>query len=269
MRRVRGAFFACVFGLAASLLLARTHPFGDAGLHPAQPAPALLEHSSVPPDVRASLVAKCADCHSMQPRLPVYDRIAVRFAPVSWLIERDIVEGRKHMNLSLWDTWSADQQQAFAAKIAEETREGKMPLVQYRMIHRNARVSDADVTAFTRWAHGTLLPAGYVAAATTVAGDPARGKEVFDKRCTGCHAMDQNREGPRLRGVFGRTSGQAAGFSYSPALVKAHIVWNDESLEQWLAGPDTLVPGNNMDFYVPKAQERRDLISYLRQAAGR
>ena len=100
-------------------------------------------------------------------------------------------------------------------------------------------------------------------------GDAVRGKEVFEKRCTGCHALEQNREGPRLQGVFGRTSGTVAGFAYSPALIKARIVWNESSLEQWLTDPDTLVPGNNMDFHVAKPQERRDLISYLKQVSGK
>ena len=98
--------------------------------------------------------------------------------------------------------------------------------------------------------------------------DPVRDREIFQKRCTGCHALNQNREGPRLHGVFGRISGQIAGFPYSQALVKAHIVWTDASLEQWLTDPDTLVPGNNMDFRVPNPQERQDLIRFLQDEAA-
>jgi cytochrome c len=97
------------------------------------------------------------------------------------------------------------------------------------------------------------------------AGDPVRGQQIFEKRCTGCHALEQNREGPRLHGVFGRTSGTVPGYPYSPELVKAAIVWDESSLEQWLSGPDILVPGTNMDFHVPKPEERRDLISFLKQ----
>ncbi len=100
-------------------------------------------------------------------------------------------------------------------------------------------------------------------------GDPVKGKQVFEKRCTGCHAMTESREGPRLQGVYGRTSGTVAGFTYSPALVQARIVWDEASLEQWLTDTDTLVPGNNMDFHVPNPQERRDLILYLKQASGK
>jgi len=96
-------------------------------------------------------------------------------------------------------------------------------------------------------------------------GDPGRGKDVFEKRCTGCHAMEQSREGPKLRGVYGRTSGTVPGYPYSEALKKAAIVWDEASLEKWLTDPDTLVPGNNMDFHVPNAQERSDLVAYLKR----
>jgi cytochrome c len=51
-------------------------------------------------------------------------------------------------------------------------------------------------------------------------------------------------------------------------LKNAHIVWNDMTLEQWLTDPDTLVPGNNMGFHVAKPQERRDLISFLKQSTA-
>jgi cytochrome c len=69
--------------------------------------------------------------------------------------------------------------------------------------------------------------------------------------------------------VFGRTSGAVPSFDYSPALAKAHIVWDDATLEQWLADPDAMIPGNNMEFLVAKPQERRDLIRFLRDSAGK
>jgi cytochrome c len=100
-------------------------------------------------------------------------------------------------------------------------------------------------------------------------GDTARGKALFEKRCTGCHALTENHEGPALKGVYGRTSGAAAGFAYSAALKKAAIVWNDKTLDQWLADPDAFIAGNEMDFLVSKPQERQDLISYLRTISGR
>lgn len=265
MRRVRAASIGCAITLTTSLLLARAHPFGDPGLYAARTIQApIMEHSSVPPEVRATLVQKCADCHSMQMRPPIYGRLA----PVSWLMERDILEGRKRMNLSLWDTYSADQQETLKAKIVQQTKAHEMPLPQYQMIHWNARITDADVLAFTQWTRAPALEAGSVAQPAGE-GDPVRGEEVFERRCTGCHALEQNREGPRLQGVFGRTSGVVPGFTYSSALIKARIVWSDSSLEQWLTDPDTFVPGNNMDFHVAKPQERRDLIRFLKQESGK
>jgi len=92
-----------------------------------------------------------------------------------------------------------------------------------------------------------------------------KAKLVFEKRCVGCHSIEQNREGPRLAGVYGRAAGSTPQFSYSEALKKAHVTWNDDSLERWLADPDTFVPGNDMEFAVRKPDERRNLIAYLKQ----
>jgi len=245
--------------LVSSALLARVHPFGDAGLYGAGTAP--MEHAAMPSEVRAVLTAKCADCHSMRSEAPVYGR----FAPVSWLLERDIVEGRKAMNLSHWDAYSAAEQQAFAAKMVQKTRSGEMPVAQYRLVHWNSSVTDAEVQMLARWAH-EMAPAD-TGAEAGAAGDVERGKEVFDRRCAGCHALDADREGPRLRAVYGRTSGTVPGFAYSQALRKAGLVWNEDTLNRWLSDPDAAVPGNDMDFRVGKAQERGDLIAYLKQTA--
>lgn len=96
---------------------------------------------------------------------------------------------------------------------------------------------------------------------SATAGDPIRGKAVFNKRCTGCHSLTENREGPRLQGVYGRISGFVPGFPYSDTLKSANIAWNDQSLSQWLSDPDAFLPGNNMDFDMPRPQERKDMTT--------
>lgn len=280
MKHVRAAAICCAVGLMTSLMLARAHPFGDA-VSGASQTP-IAGNAAVPADVRAVLVAKCGDCHSMETRNPAYDRVASRLAPASWLMERDIVKARKAMNLDAWGSYSADQQQTFAAKMVKETRSRAMPPVQYRMIHRSALITDEDVRIFAQWAHGMAdvepvvkvqpVPVAVVHVqrlAVEDAGDAVRGKDVFERRCTGCHTMTEDHEGPRLQGVYGRISGAVAGFEYSAALKQAHITWNDATLEQWLADPDTLVPGNDMDFHVAKPQERKDLIRYLKESVGK
>lgn len=264
MKWIRAALLFSLPAFAASLLLARVHPFGDAGLYAAQgEAAPILNHGHVPDAARLVLAEKCADCHSDQTRVPIYAHIA----PASWLVERDIVEARRAMNLSRWSSYSADQQQTLAAKVVQEAKSHDMPPLQYRLIHWNAGIQQSDVAVFAAWAHAS--PGSGSASQLAGEGDAERGKALFERRCTGCHALAENKEGPALQGVFGRASGTAAGFAYSAALKKAAIVWDEPSLDKWLADPDAFVAGNDMDFLVSKAQERLDLISYLRQSSGK
>ena len=96
------------------------------------------------------------------------------------------------------------------------------------------------------------------------AGDADRGRVLFEKRCTGCHSLDHDMEGPRLRTVYGRKTGDVTSFSYSATLKSAQITWNDVSLDKWLTDPDSLVPGNDMSFHVPNPNERADIIRFLK-----
>jgi cytochrome c len=183
------------------------------------------------------------------------------------MMERDIVEARKAMNLSQWDNYSLDQQQTFAAKIAQQTRSREMPPAQYRMIHWKSQIEDGDLKELVLWAR---RPQALQEDETSaVEGDPDRGKALFEKRCTGCHALTQNRQGPRLQGVFGRTSGSVEGYAYSTALKKSRIVWDEQSLEKWLTDPDAYISGNEMDFLISNSQERRDIIGYLKQSSAK
>ena len=97
----------------------------------------------------------------------------------------------------------------------------------------------------------------------------ANGKALFEKRCGGCHALDRDKEGPRLGGVYGRTSGSVDSFQYSEALKKARIVWKQDTLDRWLTDTEKLVPENDMTFHVEKADERSEIIAYLKQNSGK
>jgi cytochrome c len=276
MKRVLLALGILAAGVLLSLALARVHPFGDP--HITRPHPSsvsLLKHTSIPPEARAILTQKCADCHSAETRSPWYGR----FAPASWLMERDITEAREHMDLSRWESLTDDQIGVLQSEIVQQTRTRAMPPVQYRLMHAGSAITDADVRTLTAWVKTDSLAraaAGVELASATAGtapgsavpgvvtpGDATRGKQVFEARCTGCHTLNQNREGPKLAGVVGRTSGTADGFTYSAALKKAGIRWDAQSLDRWLADPDSLVPDNDMEFHVSKAQERSDLIAYL------
>jgi cytochrome c len=186
---------------------------------------------------------------------------------MSWLVERDIVRARKAMNLSQWDSYPADKQQVLLAQVAHEASSRDMPPLQYRVIHWNTRITNADIDQLRRTIQGSN--AKFLDASVSSVGDSVHGKLLFEKRCTGCHALTENHRGPRLAGVYERTSGTVADYAYSSALKKAGVVWDDLSLDKWLTDPDAFIPGNQMDFLVARPQDRRDVISYLRQIAAR
>jgi cytochrome c len=94
-------------------------------------------------------------------------------------------------------------------------------------------------------------------------GDAKRGQEVFEKRCAGCHSLDEDKEGPRLRGIYGKKAGSVSTFKYSDALKASNVTWDAPSLDQWMADPDKIVPNSDMFFRVPRTGERTDVIAYL------
>ena len=97
------------------------------------------------------------------------------------------------------------------------------------------------------------------------AGEQPEGASLFARRCGGCHSLDTDKEGPHLRTVYGRKAGQVTGFMYSEALKKTEITWDETALDKWLTEPGDLVPGTDMDFRVPGAEERKVIIAYLKQ----
>lgn len=101
------------------------------------------------------------------------------------------------------------------------------------------------------------LPAG-------AAGDAAAGGLAF-VQCADCHSTRSgNGTGPGLLGVVGRRAGTHPGFDYSPAMTRSGLTWDAKTLDAYLAGPKTVVPGTTMDFPgVTDPAERADLVAYL------
>jgi len=99
-------------------------------------------------------------------------------------------------------------------------------------------------------------------------GDPTRGEQIYH-RCQGCHSIDANRVGPRHAGLFGRHAGSLDDYNYSDAMRASGVVWNETTLDQFLTAPRKFIPGTKMPFAgIPDAQERADLIAYLKQATA-
>jgi cytochrome c len=102
------------------------------------------------------------------------------------------------------------------------------------------------------------------AARAEALGDAAHGQQIYESRCIACHSPDANRVGPMHRGVYGRKAGSLLDYTYSKALKSADFVWSDETLDRWLTNPQAFVPGQKMNFKVAKAEDRADLIAYLK-----
>ena len=107
---------------------------------------------------------------------------------------------------------------------------------------------------------------GLVLIAALAAGDPAAGETVYS-RCLACHSLAYDRVGPRHCGLFGRRAGSVPGFDYSGAMKRSKLVWNEKTLDRFLADPLKTVPGTTMTYAgVDDAKERADLIAYLKAA---
>ena len=140
---------------------------------------------------------------------------------------------------------------------------GVVPVSLRLVFDRGAAVAAAEPVA----APAAAEPAP--ASQAAMAGDPDKGKRVFNK-CKACHVADsaQNKTGPTLQGVFGRAAGAVEGFKYSSAMKESGIAWTDETLAEYLRKPKDFIPGNRMAFSgLRKDSDIDDLLAYLHSVA--
>jgi cytochrome c len=99
---------------------------------------------------------------------------------------------------------------------------------------------------------------------------PDPGARAF-QRCLACHSTrsdDPHSPAPTLRGVIGRRAGAVESFAYSDAMRTAGrrgLVWDEATLERFLADPEAVVPGTDMPYQGGSAAERAAVIAWLRQ----
>jgi hypothetical protein len=129
-----------LFGVMQLLQCERTNPQVSGDI--AAPAP-----------VASVLRRACYDCHSNETVWPWYSRLA----PVSWLLYRDVTEGRRHLNFSEWDRVDAGRRTRKLRAVEEEIDAGDMPPWFYLPMHATARLTEADKQALKSW---SAVPGG-------------------------------------------------------------------------------------------------------------
>jgi len=127
------------------LVLIQFIPFGHDHSNP----PVTKEPPWDSPQTRVLFERACFDCHSNQTGWRFYSYVA----PVSWLVARDVNQGRSHLNLSEWD-----KPQRHAKDVAEQVRTGGMPLWFYVPLHPSAKLSDTEKQALIDGAGKSLGP---------------------------------------------------------------------------------------------------------------
>jgi hypothetical protein len=118
-------------GLLVVAVLLQLLPFGRPGENPPVTRDAPWPNGRA----RELAVAACYDCHSNQTRWPLHSRVA----PISWLVTRDVEQGREKLNFSTWEGDGGDARDA-----AESIADGSMPPRRYLLVHPDAALSDTE-----------------------------------------------------------------------------------------------------------------------------
>jgi hypothetical protein len=129
--------------LLLAFLVVQLVPYGRGHANP----PARVEPRWDSPGTRALAVRACYDCHSNETVWPWYSHVA----PMSWLAQRDVDEGRRKLNFSEWD-----RAQKEAHESAKTVRKGEMPPLFYLPTHPDARLTAAETQPLIAGLEATL-----------------------------------------------------------------------------------------------------------------
>jgi hypothetical protein len=111
------------------------------------------------PEVATILKNACYDCHSNQPTYPWYTNVA----PVAWWIKNHINEGSKHLNFSIWQTYTVKRKDHKLEECVEMIEEGEMPMNSYTWMHPEAKLTDAQKQLLIDWFKAEKAKLNYVA----------------------------------------------------------------------------------------------------------
>ena len=143
-QKIKGALLVAA---VAAISLFFIHPFGR--VKAANSSKPLLSGTQIETPVINIVQRSCASCHSEQTVWPWYSYVP----PASWMVEKDVRDGRDHFNMSHWDENSTDKRMEILSKISVMLRNKQMPLPRYTWLHPEAKLSDADIRLVDGWSH--------------------------------------------------------------------------------------------------------------------
>jgi hypothetical protein len=138
-------------GLVALIVIAQFIPNELPAVETSNPGD-IIQSGIVEDDVAALLTNSCYSCHSNETYYPWYSYVA----PSSWLVAKDVREGRDELNFSTWTSYSMMDKLAKLDDIVEEVKEGEMPMGIYTLIHPSAKLDDAQIQLIVTWAETTM-----------------------------------------------------------------------------------------------------------------
>ena len=134
--------------VALSLLFAAAQFIRPARVNPPVVAGrSIEERAALTPQVSEVLNRSCMDCHSNRTDWPWYSNVA----PVSWFVIDHVNHGRRHLNFSEWTSYDRAEAEEHLKAICAFSKGGLMPLDSYTLIHRGARLSNADMKTLCDW----------------------------------------------------------------------------------------------------------------------
>jgi hypothetical protein len=101
----------------------------------------------VPDNVEQILVKACNDCHSNSTVYPWYAEVQ----PIAWWLDDHVKDGKKHLNFNEFASYRLAKQFHKLEEVFDEVKGGEMPLGSYTVVHRDAKLTDAERNILMDW----------------------------------------------------------------------------------------------------------------------
>jgi hypothetical protein len=108
--------------------------------------------TNLPPHVVSILQRSCSDCHSGSTKMPWYAHVS----PLSWMVASDVERGRKFLDFSQWEEYSAGKRIGYQMLILNAVKKKTMPVPAYVMMHKDSKLTDKDISTLEEWVKSSL-----------------------------------------------------------------------------------------------------------------